>query len=200
MRGAIVSLLVAGAALAQGKPGPDAGVVPRAADAGVARDAGAAPLATAVPVVEPQRAPVVPVADPELARLRREVADLRTAVERHSSQTEAITAALERLGQQIGRLQTDFSSAESRRADALQQQAARRQATADAVAGLAFAQQQLATGSTDIAAALSVAEGAFTGSALKALQSARTALANSDLNAVRYWLAVAVAESANPRE
>jgi hypothetical protein len=192
MRGATLSVvLVVLPALAVAQARPDAGVgvgvgVARPADAGVAEAARPAPAAAS--------------GESELARLRREVVELKALVERQVAQSEAVDRSLARLGAQVGRLQTDFADAEQRRADAAQQAAARRQATGQAVVNLAYAQQALASGSTDISGALSLAEGAFTGAAQQAVQRARAALANSDLNATRYWLAIAAAEAANNRD
>lgn len=181
---------------------PDAGV-PARLDAGVALEKPAVPVA--VPVVAPP--PPAPAAPPgptatelELARLRRDVLELKLLLEKQLAQSDGVASSVDRLGKQVGQLKAELADAEQRRVEEKRQAAARREATSQAVAGLAAAQQQLAGGGTDIGYFLSQAEASFTGSALRAVQSARAALANNDLNATRYWLAVAAAEAANQRD
>lgn len=201
---ALVLAVVPALALGQGKAAADAGVAAKV-DAGVA----AAEVKPAVPVAVPVVAPPPPASavppgptatELELARLRRDVLELKLLLEKQLAQSDGVAASVDRLGKQVGQLKADLADAEQRRAEEKRQAAARREATSQAVAGLAAAQQQLAGGGTDIAYFLSQAEASFTGSALRAVQSARAALANNDLNATRYWLAVAAAEAANQRD
>lgn len=188
---ALLSLLLLLATFAQAQARPAS-----AADAGVPRpDAG-------VIAEAPKPAPPPPprLADPDVERLHRELADIKKLLERNAGQTEAISTALEKLSKQVTTLRSDFAEAEQRTAEAQRQAGERRAASAQAVASLAWAQQQLATGSTNVNDALRTAELAFSGSALKAVQMARVALANSDVAAARTWLAIAVLEAANPHD
>lgn len=190
MRTLTVMLVVFGAvtALGQTKPRPvvDAGVP----DAGVAA---------------PQACPACPTCaapkpDPQVELLRKDVAELKAMLEKHASQNETTAAAVQRIEKQVASLRSDVADAEARKTEEQRVTAERRAQTSQANASLAWAEQQLSSGSNNVGDALRAAEQVYTGSALRAVQSARAALANGDLAAARTWLAIAVAEAANPRD
>lgn len=169
----------------------DAGIV-----ASPALDAGVAVVAPALP-------PSVPTPSvAEVSHLRREVVDLkaRTALlERQIAQAEATTAQFEKLGKQIADLQNQLNAAEERRIEHERKAVEKYQRAEQAVAALGAAQQQLATGNTNVGGALTLAESTMTGAALNHLQAARAALANGDLASARIWLTLAVVEAQTGR-
>jgi len=164
-------------------------------------------LDSGVTVVEPTK-PLPPLATPEAAakgpstaeveQLRRDMADMkaRTAqLERQTAQAEAMSQQLSKLSRQISELQGQMSETENRRADSERRAVEKKERAESAVVSLNGALQQLATGNSNVGAALNYAETTFTGSALANVQAARQALSNGDLGSARVWLNLAIAEA-----
>lgn len=174
------ALLVALVLLA---PRPDAGVAVKP-DAGV--------------VTEAPR-PAGPA--PESKKLEKELAEVKqrlSEAEGRLAKAESSLSKVEELQKSLraleGRLEK-AEEAESRRAEA-EERAARRKVQLEQVAtSLGGALQALSTGSTNVDAALRLAEGTYTGSALQFLRAARQALANGDLNTARQAITAAMLEA-----
>lgn len=177
------------------------------ADAGVMLVFKRPALDAGVTVVEPTR-PLPPLVTPEPAAkgpsaaevelLKRDVVELKNRtvqLERQSAQAEAMSQQLSKLSRQISELQGQLSETENRRADTERRAVEKKERADAAVTSLTGALQQLATGNTNVGAALSYAEGTFTGSALANVQAARQALSNGDLGSARVWLNLAIAEA-----
>lgn len=174
---------------------PDAGVATRAAggrDAGTVADAG---------VVEARRAPDAPSAA-ELERLRQRVLELEaraTELEAQGRRVEALTKKVEQTADALAAFKREVNEREEQRLEA-ERKAAEARARLEAVnKSLLAADQQLATGATNIGDTLRAAEATYTGPALQYVQAARAALANGDLGSARRLLLLAVLEAQSAR-
>jgi predicted RNase H-like nuclease (RuvC/YqgF family) len=127
----------------------------------------------------------------ELEALKKRVTELeaRTAeLERQVKQVDALAKKLDQATDDLEALKRDAD--ERKQAE---QQAAERKQRSEAVArGLAAADEQLASGNTNIEASLRAAEATYTGAALELVRAARQALANGDVASARRYLALAV--------
>ena len=186
-------MVVASFVLAQARPA----VSPSRADAGVsvARPSagdGGAPLANAPGG-----------GSSEVDRLRKEVADLRlrtAELERlNQTKSDALNNQVEKFGKQLedmkGQL-AKLTQTEERRADAEEAAQSHRSAKAAASTSLNGVLGGLALGNTaGVDSALQYAENVYTGNAQHAVQLARAALGQNDLNAARSYLILALMEA-----
>lgn len=137
----------------------------------------------------------------EVERLRKEIAEIRertALIEKRTSssaeaRTDALSGQLDKLSQQISDLKSQVTDEQDRRQQGERRAADRRAQEELAISALRAADQTLASGNTDyVDDAIRLAEGAFTGPALRYVQFARQAFSNHDLSATRTYLAYAI--------
>jgi hypothetical protein len=131
-------------------------------------------------------------------KLEKEMAELRTraaALEVQLRQAQEQARAVRELHQQISDLRGQIAAEAERKAQAEQQQAARREQVESAVSALFSAEQVLARGDAAVGEALDDAERSLGGQAGRDVAAARLALQNRDLAQARYFLGIAIAHA-----
>jgi hypothetical protein len=131
-------------------------------------------------------------------KLEKEMVDLRAraaALEVQLRQAQEQARVVQDLHQQIVDLRSHIAAEAERKAQAEQQQVARREQIESAVSALFSAEQVLARGDPAVGAALDDAEQNLGGQAGRDVAAARLALQNHDLAQARYFLGIAIAHA-----
>jgi len=145
----------------------------------------------------------------EVERLRKDIAEIRertALIEKRNAggapgTSDAVSGQFDKLSQQIAELKAQVTDEQDRRQQNERRAADRKAQTDFAVSALNAVDHTLASGNIDsVDNAIRIAEGAFTGSALRYVQAARQAFSNHDLSATRANLAYAAAEAQAGRQ
>lgn len=134
----------------------------------------------------------------EVDALKKRVTELeaRTVeLERQVKQADALSKKLDKTAEDLATLKREVDEREEARRQAEQQAVERKQRFEAVARGLSVADEQLASGNTNIEPSLRAAEATYSGPALEYVRSARQALTNGDVAAARRLLALAVYEA-----
>jgi len=130
--------------------------------------------------------------------LRRELQALRgrvDALERERALAQGQSQQLEQIVRELRELRGQISAAEAQKQAQQEQKAVRYAQVQDTINTLYLAQQRLASGDSDIGAALEQAQAVFSGQAQRDIAAARQALQNRDLAAARAYLVAAISDA-----